>query len=448
MVISSRLIWSLSEIIFNAIEIGFVYSFFMNKLAEKESHIIRPVVGGICLLIYISVLNNIAVIDGITMTILFYFGTMTYAVGAFKGNIIKKIFTGIFPIVVVINSDFFTFAISIMLDIFSDRAWEPTYERFVMNFIYIGFTILLYYLINMFYQNIWQITNQPALSTVFILILMVLGIFVINFLIAIATQLTFLEYDTRDLKLYIIFIGIVFLIIFSSCIFFFSKWSLAIAKNQEIEMQNQYRKLKEEYYNNIYNSLENLEYFRHDIMKHFQIIGILLTSNSSEKALDYLTNLHCQYSKLLEISNYTNDDVLNAILSNKKSIARKCGIKMRITTEKIGVPPLTSYELCSLFDNLLDNAIEACKKMEIDKFIDVFITFVERHMCIIVKNSYSGELFVKDGMFMTTKKDKINHGFGMKIVNSIVSNAGGHSKIEIDENETVFTVTILLPISS
>lgn len=441
-------IWSFWETVFNMIEIWLVYKFFIQTLADKKEHTVRPAIGAICLFLYISVLNNLHGIDGKTMTMMSYFGTLSYALAAFKKNFAQKVFVGLLPIVVVICSDFLTFALSILLDVFNPtRAWEPTYERFCMNFIYIGITILFYVVVNQFYQCFQQFLDRSVLFTISFVIVGVLGILTINFLIEIGTELTMLDGNTGWLEIYIIFIGCAFLIIYSSCIFFFKKWNIVQIKNQEMNMQNQYRMLKEEYYGNIQGSLEKLEDFRHDIMKHFQVLSILLVSDQ-EKAQEYLNNLHSQYSRNLAISNYTNDDVLNAILSNKKSIADKNGIMVRITAEKVGSLPLSSYDICSLFDNLLDNAIEACLKVEeeAERFIDVFIAFFEGQMLITIKNSYR-ELLQKDQLFMTTKKDKLNHGIGVKIINSIVTNAGGQCIMKHDEKTAIFTVIISIPIN-
>ena len=442
-------IWSLWEMIFNAIEVWLVYRFFMHTLTREENHKLRPAIGGICLFAYITIMNNVSGIDGKFMTILSYCGTLVYALSMFKESMAQKLFVGILPIIVVIYSDLLTFALSITLDIFSpDRAWEPTYERFLMNIIYIIFTVLFYILANIFYQSFQQIARQSMVLTVCIAVLEILSILVVNFLIAIGTELTALDADTKRLKIYIIFIGIVFLIIYSSCIFFFKAWNVAFVKNQENKMQNQYRVLKEEYYDNIQKSLEKLEYFRHDIMKHFQILSILMDSDKKEKAQEYLATIHSQYSQQLEVSNYTNDDVLNAVLSNKKSVAEKNGISIRISAEKIKKFPLSSYELCSLFDNLLDNAIEACQKVDTERFVDLFISLADGQICIIVKNSYSGDLLIKDKTFITTKKDKLNHGMGLRIINNIVSGVDGTCKTEFDKTRAIFTVTVSIPMSN
>lgn len=274
---------------------------------------------------------------------------------------------------------------------------------------------------------------------------MILGILVVNLLIILLRKLTVMDFDKNQFIYYIIMIGVFFLLILISCVYVIIKWSLALITNHKLKKTNQYLKLKEEYNSKLQNTVENVEYFRHDIMKHFQILGILIATNQQEKARNYLASLNVHYSSALEISEYTNNELLNAILSNKKSIANKYDINMRITAEKIENFPMPSYDLCSLFDNLFDNAIEACRKVDTGRFIDVFISHPSNQIHIVVKNSCQGKLSIKGGIFKTTKKDKMNHGFGMKIINKVVASVGGKSVIESDEMEKIFTTTIILP---
>lgn len=435
--------WTMSEIAFNGIEIWLVYNFFNKIFANEKCK--RLQIGAVSLFFYITILNSISMIDGIVMTILSYLGTLMYAIFASEENITERIFAGVLPIIVVISSDFLTFSVSIFLDIFSmDKAWEPTCLRFIMNLIYLGISILFYTLMNTFYNKIWQKSRHSTISTLFIAIFMAFGILVVNFLIIIATILDMK--NENILVLYIIFIGVIFLLLLSGCIYFFNKWSFMVMKHQERKMQDQYKKLKEEYYTTIQNSISSLEIYRHDIMKHFHTIALLLQIDKRDKALEYLSSINNEYSKNLDVSNYTDDDVLNAILSDKKNIASNNGIELRITADKVLNFPLSSFELCSMFDNLLDNAIEACQRVSGNKFIDLFILHQEEQMCIIEKNSYCGEVFLENGQFLTTKKEKINHGLGIKIIKEIVKKSNGKMLIELDNREEVFIVTIIMPI--
>lgn len=278
-------------------------------------------------------------------------------------------------------------------------------------------------------------------------VLMILGIFVISLLIMLIKKMTMMDADIKQLIQYIIMIGVIFLLILISCIFVTIQWNLALLTNHKQKTTNHYLVLKEEYNSKLDDAIKNVEYFHHDIKKHFQILDILMASNQQENARSYLESLNVQYSTALDISEYTNNKLLNAILSNKKFIANKYNIKVRITAEKIEYFPIPSYDLCSLFDNLLDNAIEACQKVDIGRFIDIFISHPCSSIHIVVKNSINGQLNIKGKKIITTKKDKMNHGLGIKIIHNIVASVGGKSVIEFDESEGSFTTTIIIPTS-
>ena len=91
----------------------------------------------------------------------------------------------------------------------------------------------------------------------------------------------------------------------------------------------------------------------------------------------------------------------------------------------------------------MDNAIEACKKVDAERYISMSILQRANMVNILVVNPFVGEINNKDGVYSTSKEDKYAHGFGLNSVKSIVNKYDGDIKILIDNN--LFTVSILLP---
>lgn len=60
---------------------------------------------------------------------------------------------------------------------------------------------------------------------------------------------------------------------------------------------------------------------------------------------------------------------------------------------------------------------------------------------IKVSNPYK-TIIKEKGNIITTKEDKINHGFGLTSVGEVVEKYNGTVKIETDEN--IFTITVAL----
>ena len=57
---------------------------------------------------------------------------------------------------------------------------------------------------------------------------------------------------------------------------------------------------------------------------------------------------------------YTGNRILDLILSQKRMTAQKNGIDFNVNVMPLAHLPFAEREICSLFGNLLDNAVEAC----------------------------------------------------------------------------------------
>ena len=94
-----------------------------------------------------------------------------------------------------------------------------------------------------------------------------------------------------------------------------------------------------------------------------------------------------------------------------------------------------------IFSNLLDNAIEACGKMERKrKWITVDIHMKNAMTVIKVENSAFECPKRVNGEFVSTKIKREIHGYGIKSVQSIVEKYGGTGEWKYAEG--VFSVCI------
>jgi len=98
---------------------------------------------------------------------------------------------------------------------------------------------------------------------------------------------------------------------------------------------------------------------------------------------------------------------------------------------------------CGLLSNLFDNAIEACCKVESERYIHLEFTLRKMQLEIILKNSTDGKYISEKGVFKTTKQGGI-HGIGMKHIESIVKKYNGIYKPEV--KETYFETWISIPL--
>ena len=107
---------------------------------------------------------------------------------------------------------------------------------------------------------------------------------------------------------------------------------------------------------------------------------------------------------------------------------------------------MNEAELYSLFGNAIDNAITAVRKVEDEsrRYIGLNVSQLKGFVKVNIHNYYEGELnFSEEGLPLTTKADKENHGFGMKSIRYIVEKYGGTVSVKTEKG--VFNLNILFP---
>lgn len=109
---------------------------------------------------------------------------------------------------------------------------------------------------------------------------------------------------------------------------------------------------------------------------------------------------------------------------------------------------ISEFDLCVIFGNLLDNALEACERMSgEDRFIHMQAGMAKTYFLLEIKNStdstVSFDATEKRKAGMTQKGNTIEHGIGLQNVSDVVDQYNGSMNIEVEDG--IFTVAILLP---
>lgn len=132
-----------------------------------------------------------------------------------------------------------------------------------------------------------------------------------------------------------------------------------------------------------------------------------------------------------------------ALIAEKSRVCKEKEIRFE---NNLNVPEnfkVNEIALVGLIGNLLDNAIEAAEAVTDGKR---FVSIQSREQAGVwslkVENSKQSALKPDESQFATTKKDKKNHGYGMKIVRKIVD--GYQGIVEMKDNGNRFSVTVSL----
>jgi sensor histidine kinase regulating citrate/malate metabolism len=164
--------------------------------------------------------------------------------------------------------------------------------------------------------------------------------------------------------------------------------------------------------------------------------------NETEKIDSYLDNLETELNQidtLVKSGNVSVDAILNSKLSLAK--ARKITVSVKALVPKN--LSISEIDLCVIIGNLLDNAIEACLKIENtdERVIRCYMDIKRDSLYISVTNTNGGQILKQNGKYSTTKSEE--HGFGLARVDRVVEKYEGYIKRRNEEG--AFTSEVMLP---
>lgn len=191
-------------------------------------------------------------------------------------------------------------------------------------------------------------------------------------------------------------------------------------------------------------SEEKIKILRHDMKHHMNEIRLLAEKYHAAEIEEYIDCME-QYirnpDEMVSSGNVEIDSVLNYMLQNARDKLENVIVKV-ILPEKM----IHTFEMNVLIGNLLENAIEAAVQTD-RKYLRVNIVFKKGVLKIRMENSFlPAEIENRERqgrqLFFTTKKEKEQHGFGLKSVEKIVE--AYHGTMEITTEKDLFCVNLIL----
>ena len=201
-------------------------------------------------------------------------------------------------------------------------------------------------------------------------------------------------------------------------------------------LQNQYKQ-----YQQSRESIDLINMKYHDL-KHQ--INMLREMNDNEQRDAILDRMEADI-KAYELQNKTGNSVLDTLLTGKSVYCNNHGITMTVVADGSLLDFMDAMDICSIFGNALDNAIESVTKIQEKekRLIHLTVSRVKSFVMIRVQNYFEGGIDVGEGDILTTKKDKKFHGYGIKSIKYTANRYGGVVNIQA-ENQW-FELKILIP---
>lgn len=204
------------------------------------------------------------------------------------------------------------------------------------------------------------------------------------------------------------------------------------------EITNEQSKQQYIYYQKLMEKEQSLREFKHDYKNQLIVLKAFWDKKDLLSAQNYLSD---SFNFIDEISGIqTGNYVLDVLLSDKKKTAKDIKFDVRGYISAEFVEPI---DICTIFGNALDNAIEACKRTDIaDKTIKISLVENVSTIHICISNPVYKPVRIVNNRISTTKKDKINHGLGLYSIKKSVEKYNGSVHLKCSDN--LFSINILL----
>lgn len=214
-------------------------------------------------------------------------------------------------------------------------------------------------------------------------------------------------------------------------------------KNIKLEVQQQKDKSMSEYYSLLNQKNEDTKIIVHDFKRHLNTIKSF--SDESGQVASYIDNIMDDFKVNVEV-NYCNNPLLNLITNKYQAICDDLNIKFSTDIRTAQIEFMDGPDITALFDNLLENAVEAARQTSIP-FVDFIIHIRnDKYLVIKIANSLSKRVNIRKNHIVSSKDSNGIHGVGLKSIRRVVNKYNGEFFMDFREKNMMFISKITFEI--
>lgn len=142
----------------------------------------------------------------------------------------------------------------------------------------------------------------------------------------------------------------------------------------------------------------------------------------------------------------TGNEALDVILTDKQLRCQSREISLIMNVDGASLNFMHPADLYSLFGNAIDNAIEYVSTLEKEKrFITLSVIPKGEMVMIHLENYFEGKLEIQDGIPVSQKQDRMNHGYGMLSMKMLAHRYGGWINVFLRDNLFCLDLLVMRP---
>lgn len=219
-----------------------------------------------------------------------------------------------------------------------------------------------------------------------------------------------------------------------------------MSKDNQTKLEYELMKEKEKYSKEsmeiIKRSNEELREFKHDLKNYLLPLQEAMETMPQSEMVKVWEKINQKIEDVQTLIQ-TGNSYVDSMINTKITLARseKVDVKCTILSKMEGIDDL---EFCTVFGNLMDNAIEAERKVTGKKEIIIFVEEKMGYLRLEIQNKIEKSVLNENSSLNTTKKDTSSHGIGHKSVKRTMQKVGGALKYY--ETGDLFCAEAVFPI--
>lgn len=260
---------------------------------------------------------------------------------------------------------------------------------------------------------------------------------------AVALSFILLQRVCTEISMDVIQTGIVFFLFIAMGIYLTRQYLEIKEWKLHMELIEEWNRVMMNGYQDMLRNYNDSQIFYHDLKNHLLTMENYLLSGKYDQASAYAASLQ-KYRNRISNHEWTGLGIVDFILNYKQSVAAERGICFTIDTDAVtgAFKNLSETDLCALFGNVLDNAIEGCEGVEGNGEIFVSVRNVRNTLMIKVVNSCVNTSVKKKGWLpASSKKEKRLHGWGMESIAMIMKKYQGTMQYQCQDGRFSVVLT-------
>ncbi len=222
--------------------------------------------------------------------------------------------------------------------------------------------------------------------------------------------------------------------------------SYVMKKNEDLKRrESSYRYMLESqsrHFEELLKNYNELRKIRHDMRGHIVALREYAGEKADDKMMEYLNDME-EKTNALGAHKYIGNRAVDAVINDQVHQMKDMGIEFDFDGFCNIREDIKEFDLCTIFYNLIRNAVEACEKVDSkEKIICVKVKNIGDKLGIAIENNTILKEIPSTGILVTTKKDKMNHGLGTLSVRDTVARYEGVYVNNIENGRFIANVVI------